>query len=201
MAMIKCKECGAEISSKADACPKCGAKQVRTSGCAMVLLAVLGFFAFVMIVGTCSRDNSTSTSAPSNTSASATTAPAATAHATPPEAIAVVFDVPSLIGKSIDEVRQVLGSPQDTEIEPSQQQLNLGVTEWYNGFTSDGQDLMVTYNPRTRKVIDLFLAGSDRDTLMQLGNLGADSPAYRVESVKALREPSQITGLKIIPKG
>ncbi len=84
--MIKCKECGTEISNKADACPKCGAKQVRTSGCAKVVLAVLGFFVFVTIVGTCSRDNSTSTSSPSDTSASATTAPAATAPAAPPPA-------------------------------------------------------------------------------------------------------------------
>lgn len=51
MALTKCKECGAEISTKALACPKCGAKIVKTSGCAkfalalIVLFVAIGFFA------------------------------------------------------------------------------------------------------------------------------------------------------------
>ena len=87
MAMTKCKECGNEISTKADACPKCGAKQIRTSGCAKVVAIFFGFLFFLIIVGQCSRDN---TSAPStSTSSSATTAPAASAAPvtpTPPPA-------------------------------------------------------------------------------------------------------------------
>jgi hypothetical protein len=43
MALIKCKECGADISSKAAACPKCGAKLPKpTSGCAIVGATVFG---------------------------------------------------------------------------------------------------------------------------------------------------------------
>src|SRR5690606_5714242 len=79
MAMTKCKECGAEISTTADACPKCGAKQVRTSGCAKVVLGVVVFFAFVAIVGQCSHSDtsasSTSTTAASSSSATAQPAP------------------------------------------------------------------------------------------------------------------------------
>jgi hypothetical protein len=64
MAMTKCKECRTEISTTAEACPKCGAKQVRTSGCAKVVLFVIGLFAFLAIVGQCSRsDTSPSRSA------------------------------------------------------------------------------------------------------------------------------------------
>lgn len=87
--MTKCKECGTEISTTADACPKCGARQVRTSGCAKVVLAVLGFFVFVTIVGTCSRDNSTgsasdtSSTAPT-TSPSTVATPASTVPTPPP---------------------------------------------------------------------------------------------------------------------
>ena len=33
MALIKCKECGAEISDAATACPKCGAPNVRRNVC------------------------------------------------------------------------------------------------------------------------------------------------------------------------
>ncbi|EGT5713139.1 zinc-ribbon domain-containing protein [Cronobacter dublinensis] len=46
MALIKCKECGAEVSSKADVCPKCGAPfKLRVkgpSGCMMILLVIIG---------------------------------------------------------------------------------------------------------------------------------------------------------------
>jgi len=45
--MIKCKECGGEVSSKADACPKCGFRlKAKPSGC------IVGFFKLVgAIVG------------------------------------------------------------------------------------------------------------------------------------------------------
>jgi predicted amidophosphoribosyltransferase len=53
MALVKCKECGAEISSKADACPKCGAR-VRSvgSGCLGIsLLIFVGTVIVVIIIG------------------------------------------------------------------------------------------------------------------------------------------------------
>ena len=59
--MIKCKECGAEISTKADACPKCGAKQVHTSGCAKVVLVTIGLFVFLVVVGQFGRKDSPGT--------------------------------------------------------------------------------------------------------------------------------------------
>jgi hypothetical protein len=71
--MTKCKECGTEISTTADACPKCGAKQIRTSGCAKILLGFIGLIAFFAIVGQCSRNDSTSTSSSATDSSSAGT--------------------------------------------------------------------------------------------------------------------------------
>ncbi|HCI3908997.1 TPA: zinc-ribbon domain-containing protein, partial [Pseudomonas aeruginosa] len=32
MALIKCKECGAQVSNKAKACPSCGAKVPKSVG-------------------------------------------------------------------------------------------------------------------------------------------------------------------------
>lgn len=85
MAMTKCRECGNEISTKADACPKCGAKQVRTSGCAKVVLLFFGLIAFLAIVGQCSRDTTSTPSASiSSTAPSASTAPIATVAPIPP---------------------------------------------------------------------------------------------------------------------
>lgn len=55
MSMTKCKECGTAISTKADACPKCGARQIHTSGCAKIALGLILFTAFVAAVGQCSE--------------------------------------------------------------------------------------------------------------------------------------------------
>ena len=54
MALTKCKECGGELSTKAESCPKCGAKQVRTSGCAKVVLWFLGICFVLALIGQCS---------------------------------------------------------------------------------------------------------------------------------------------------
>jgi RNA polymerase subunit RPABC4/transcription elongation factor Spt4 len=44
MALKKCKECGAEISSSATACPKCGApstgKTLQDIGCSLILIPI-----------------------------------------------------------------------------------------------------------------------------------------------------------------
>jgi hypothetical protein len=52
MAMTKCKECGVQISTKADACPQCGAKRKRTSGCAVVILGFLLIFLLLPMIAT-----------------------------------------------------------------------------------------------------------------------------------------------------
>jgi hypothetical protein len=42
VAIIKCKECGGEVSSKADSCPKCGFRlKAKPSGC------IVGFFKLI----------------------------------------------------------------------------------------------------------------------------------------------------------
>jgi len=54
MALVKCKECGNQISSSAKSCPKCGAK-VKSSGCfgklfKIAIYIVIGFLALSLIV-------------------------------------------------------------------------------------------------------------------------------------------------------
>lgn len=49
MALIKCKECGNDVSTKAEACPKCGAKvTTQNVGCGTVFGAL---FLGVIIIG------------------------------------------------------------------------------------------------------------------------------------------------------
>jgi len=67
MAMTKCKECGAEISTKADSCPQCGAKRKKTSGCASVFVVFLLLLILVAVVA----PDTPSSSSKSTTSAAA----------------------------------------------------------------------------------------------------------------------------------
>lgn len=52
MALIKCKECKAEISSKAKTCPQCGAP-VKAEASKTVLVIASIIFAFIVIGVTC----------------------------------------------------------------------------------------------------------------------------------------------------
>lgn len=67
MALIKCKECGAEVSSKAEACPKCGAKVAdKPMGCGSILGFILLGFIGLGIIGSFLSEpqSSSSTNAP-----------------------------------------------------------------------------------------------------------------------------------------
>jgi hypothetical protein len=53
MALVKCKECGQQISTDAKACPSCGKKRTScvTLGCAAILvLCLVGFIASLVVV-------------------------------------------------------------------------------------------------------------------------------------------------------
>lgn len=77
MAMTNCKECGTNVSSKATACPKCGAPVKRKShplaiGCFTLMLAFVAIIAVIIVViaalSPAAPNRSPSSSAPSTTS-------------------------------------------------------------------------------------------------------------------------------------
>ncbi|MEI6177143.1 MAG: zinc-ribbon domain-containing protein, partial [Verrucomicrobiota bacterium] len=47
MALIKCKECGKEISTSAKACPSCGAPLKKRAGCGCLAVGLLA----ILIIG------------------------------------------------------------------------------------------------------------------------------------------------------
>lgn len=49
MSLVKCKECGKEISTTAATCPHCGAKNQQPNGC-LVVSILLGFLAIAIPV-------------------------------------------------------------------------------------------------------------------------------------------------------
>lgn len=115
-----------------------------------------------------------------------------------------VFDLETVKGKSIDEIRTIFGTPTDGEmIEPTAIQKST-TTEWSNSFEKEGYSLLVTYNPNTRSIIDFFLSsdgptGQDLQKMKDALNV-ANSTSYIVEPVKALKDPSTYTGIKVTSK-
>lgn len=59
MALKKCKECGADVSDKADACPKCGAKiPKKTSIFTKIIATFLGFGVLMALISGANNPNS-----------------------------------------------------------------------------------------------------------------------------------------------
>ncbi len=72
MALIKCKECGTEVSSKAETCPKCGARvAAKPMGCGTLIGVIflggiiISVFSSIFFSGTGSVTTPPSTSSPS----------------------------------------------------------------------------------------------------------------------------------------
>jgi hypothetical protein len=117
------------------------------------------------------------------------------------------FDIPSLIWKNVDEIRNSFWSwfSKDDISEPTKLQSQMGSNQWDNSISKDGYTLLITYNTKTRNVIDLFLTADKnenniRNNLMQIWNLKANANNYSIESVQAMKNPNEITGIKIISK-
>ena len=71
MSLVKCKECGKEISNTAKFCPHCGAKLKKKGiGCFAVFLIAVGIFGAILIIGSLSSDGSKSSTSRTSTSIS-----------------------------------------------------------------------------------------------------------------------------------
>lgn len=118
-----------------------------------------------------------------------------------------VFDIPSLVGKNMTEIKAIIGNPTGAYSEPTTQQLALDPKTWTSEWDKDGQDLSIEYEVKTLEVINFFIstddpsgATKDTDRLLKIGNLTRNDPRYKVEFVSAIGDPTSYTGVKIIPK-
>lgn len=176
----KCTQCQMEIPSLAKKCPHCQSKlkmPVSAGGKMVAFLATVAIVSSVVIASNTSLVQQQDTYVP------------------PAREIVIetVFDIPSLVGKSLSELETVLGTPDYNEEPPATYvQFNDDRT-WDKTWNKDGYSLSVTYNIDTKKVIELFL-GSDSDAslvtfrktenIIKVGNLSTNSPEYSVEFVK-----------------
>lgn len=87
MALLKCKECGTEVSSQANACPRCGianpGNRRKLSGCLRSVLILVGVGAVLSIVANISRysENAGKQDEPKSEAPSKPADPAAEEHA------------------------------------------------------------------------------------------------------------------------
>ncbi|MBC6605297.1 hypothetical protein H8B13_00550 [Hymenobacter sp. BT188] len=153
------------------------------------------FAVLVLSAGACTRSQSPSEKTP----------PTAVA---PPVTVPVAVDLPSLVGYSIEEVRQHLGAPRETQVEPPAAQPKLRKTRslrikdegWINTFEKSGVTLIVTFNARTRKVRDIVMTGNNEEELMQRGNLILTAPSYIVLPVFAPEAATELLGVRVIKR-
>ncbi len=119
------------------------------------------------------------------------------------------FDIPSLIGKNIDDIRGLLKADiadEKEDYEPDE----TGVDEWENNFVKDGKELLITFNPTTRKVIDFFIFTDDstitvndknKQILLKIGNVKTNASNYTIEfATEEMDGDNELSGLQIVPK-
>ena len=91
----------------------------------------------------------------------------------------VTFDIPSLIGKNIDQVRNVLGKSED----PSRP----NVEGYTNHYHKNGQHLLIDFDPHTRRIHRLSIHSDipydNLEDVMKIGNLDS------IETMNYIIEP------------
>jgi hypothetical protein len=117
-------------------------------------------------------------------------------------ASAPAFDVPSMVGMNIDQVKALLGPPKDDKEQV-----------WWNGsdendksWERNNKELLVTFHSRTRQIVDFFIscdsssgACDEKQHMLDIGNVREGDTRYRVEFVQAGGMVGKYTGVKIVP--
>jgi len=118
----------------------------------------------------------------------------------------IIFDVPALLNKNVDEVVKILGKPEKMD-GPTKAQENAGVIEWEWQYEKNGQTMLVTFNFKTRMITDFFLDAmtpegctDNVDDLKCIANVFNNATPCRVEPVPTIKDPKKFTGIKISKK-
>jgi len=162
---------------------------------------VIGVFILFGLIGSLSGSSSPDQSNTPPTQAVATQTPK------PTEALQYTFDIPTLVGKNIDQIKTELQPYLTKSVEPNETQIKAGVKDWDASFKKDGKEVLINYSIATKRVNDFFISTDDKSGktkdkkhLLELGNLMENDSRYRVEFVKVIIDPSAFTGVKVIPK-
>ena len=122
---------------------------------------------------------------------------------------AYTFNVPSLVWKSLNELKKSFWAWFTKDYtQPSKIDFEWGLDEWSITASKDGYDLLITYNWKTKAIIDFFLSAdndsdNNKNILMEVWNLIDYDDNYSIEEVHTYLHGvmiDKITGIKIIPK-
>ena len=114
-----------------------------------------------------------------------------------------VFDVPSLMGKDIDQVKSALGAPvSDREVLK-----NNGDDTNSKNWRKDNTALLVAFHKNTRHIENFFvscdtLSGmcDDEEHLLQMGGLQRNDSRYHVEFMPTGLVTGRYTGVMATPR-
>lgn len=106
-----------------------------------------------------------------------------------------VYDLPSLLGKTTDELQTVLGELK-AFTPPTKDQVAL-TSSWDMVFAKDGVELEAWYNVKTKAVEYLTLYGTDKKTLLAEGNLDEKSKDYILKFVQDPSDKNKYLGVKV----
>ena len=112
----------------------------------------------------------------------------------------VVFNIPSLIGKNIDEILKQLGEPDERlHIDPND-------SVAYYQFTRESWLLSVKYNPKSRKVIDFsiwhlpIVKIIQLKDLLRIGNVDSVAFGYVVIPENLSETENGYTNITVVPR-
>jgi len=117
------------------------------------------------------------------------------------QSAAQVVNGAHLLGLTIDQAREELGAPDEDEfVDPSKEQLALGVEKWSNQFTVGEYTVLLDFNIQSREVIEFFINSKDGATrdwkaLLPISGLSEDSSAYTIKPVEARSKAGYYTGV------
>jgi hypothetical protein len=112
--------------------------------------------------------------------------------------VAPTTDVPALLGKSIDGLRQQLGAQQPLPAGLTAIDTSTNSPDSLAAFQTGGLTLIASYDARSRQVRDLLLLGSHEDSLMGRANLRTNATDYLIMPVFYGRNSHRLKGLRIV---
>jgi hypothetical protein len=178
---------------------------INSAGCGgCLILCLFSFLGLVVLVNLAGCPNKNAEDVRNATSTPTQSikepAPRAPAAANPSplktEQPVPIFDVPPLLGESVDKIQSVLNIPAieiGTSTETSRQS---PASQGKLSFTKGGETLIVTFDATTRRALSFFLPGTDRKRLLMIGHLTLDGD-YSLEFTDKGDDTHQLPGVRI----
>jgi hypothetical protein len=112
--------------------------------------------------------------------------------------VASTANVPALLGKSIDDLRQQLGARQPLPVGLTAIDTSTNSPDSLAAFKTGGLTLIASYDAHSRQVRDLLLLGNHEDSLMGRANLRTNATNYLIIPVFYGRNSHRLKGLRIV---